>query len=245
MTERYTFFDEEERKSIIKDFNEITENTNVQDISKEKLENALKGVYCNIDHIKSFSKEEMYENVMEIKKEGKYPIVHEDSLTAWANNAVENYGLEIEDIQKLNFGDKIDVIFMDRNVGDYTHGLNEGTIYDPLENGFSYGTYIHGENLSGILKFRDIDVVHAPFTWEINGEPYDGLFWMPTHVLSEKYKEKDLDKKTKIGWRGPAILVDDAKKYLPRQIKHYDTWWDDCLVFKRSNFLLKTDMIHK
>ena len=234
------FFSKKERDNIIKDFNYIAnqKNININKISKEKMQNALMGSYCNIEHIKTFSKNEMYENIMEIKQENKYPIVHEDSLTAWANNAVENYGLEIRDIQKLKFGDRIDIILMDRNVGDYTHDLKTGTVYDPIKQGFSYATYIHSENLSGILKFRDLNVVHTPFTWQINGTPYGASFWIPLCMIPEKCINK-LDKKTKVGWRGPAILVEKAKKHLPRQIKHYGTWWDDYMVFKTNNFLLK------
>ena len=212
-------------------------NININKIPKEKMQNALMGSYCNIEHIKTFSKNEMYEFIMEIKQENKYPIVHEDSLTAWANNAVENYGLEIGDIQKLKFGDQIDVILMDRNVGDYTHDLKTGTVYDPLEEGFTYATYIHSENLSGILKFTKENVIHTPFTWQINGTPYGESFWTPIDMLPKKYQGKNLDKKTKVGWRGPAILVDKAKNHLPRQIKHYGTWWDDYMVFKTDNFL--------
>lgn len=241
MSKNFVLFNKKERNSIIKDFDDVADqnNVNINRISKEKMKNALKGAYCNINRINSFSKDEMYEKIMEIKEENKYPIVHEDSMSAWVNNAVENYGLEIKDIQKLKFGDKIDVILIDRNVGDYTHDFKEGITFDPIQKGLSYATYIHGENLTGILKFRDMEVIHAPFTWEINGEPYGGPFWMPICMCPEKIQKKGLDKKTKIGWRGPAVLVSDAKKYLPRKIKHYDTWWDDYAVFKRTNFLSK------
>ena len=71
----------------------------------------------------------------------------------------------------MKFGESIDVIFMDRNSGegvDADDSIKIGDKYMPQKLGFSYGTYIHGENLTGIMQFRDIDVIHAPFEWQIN-----------------------------------------------------------------------------
>lgn len=127
---------------------------------------------------------------------------------------------------------------MDRNVGDYTHGQDED-VFDPAKEGFSYGTYIHGQELTGILQF-DIGVVHAPFTWEINaralGPQY--TYWAPVtcgQCNTEDIRERDLDGDVFVGWRGPAISIDKLP-YLPTKIQLYRTWWDDYGVSKTGNW---------
>lgn len=52
-------------------------------------------------------------------------------------------------------------------------------------------------------------------------------------------KIKDLNPKIKVGWRGPAIKLSDAKKYLPNHVVHYDTWWDDYLPYRQHDLLEK------
>jgi hypothetical protein len=122
---------------------------------------------------------------------------------------------------------------MDRNVGDYMNGAKAGTKYDPTKKGLSYATYIHGEDLSGILIFKGMDVVHPCFTWEINETPYGGTFWNVTNCSSIS----KLNPRTKVGWRGPAITLENAQKHLPKTVTHYDTWWDDYMVWRYMDFL--------
>lgn len=177
----------------------------------------------------------MFETIKDCYENKQHPIVHDDSLTYWGNLAVENYGLEIKDIMKMKPGEKIKVILFDRNVGDYMHETKIGTVYDPTKKGLQTATYIHGQNLTGILIFDGINVVHPAFTWEINGTPYGKSFWCPLSCEDDLSK---LNKKTKIGWRGPCILLKDAKK-LPKKVKHYGTWWDDYMVWKYMDFLNK------
>lgn len=45
-----------------------------------------------------------------------------------------------------------------------------------------------------------------------------------------------LDRNIKVGWRGPAILLSDAKKYMPAKVTHYGTWWDDYATFKYNDY---------
>ena len=82
--------------------------------------------------------------------------MQDDSLTAWANLAAEQYGLEIRDIAKMKKGEQRYVILMDKNTGDYLHGQPVGTRFDPRKKGFSYGIYTHSKNLTGKLEFNDI-----------------------------------------------------------------------------------------
>lgn len=159
------------------------------------------------------------------------------------HQAVSRFGLCIRDIVNMKFGEKKKVILMDRNVGDYIGDLKGS--FDPAEVGFSYGTYIHGENLTGLLSFDDVGVIHAPFTWEINLAALgpDFLYWGPLDSEccgSKGVKIQDLDPNILVGWRGPAIwrfhLAD-----LPKKIRIYDTWWDDYGVSKYHNWLTKDD----
>jgi len=157
----------------------------------------------------------------------------------------------------MKFGDRMDVIIMDRNVGDYMHGIKKGTKYDPKKRGMTFATYIHGEHLNGILKMHDAGVVHENFQWQINSKALGGPFWCPINCTRPKpckikpgqrscriIKEqadyqmiKKLDPRTKVGWRGPAIRLEDAKKFMPKNVVHYSTWWDDYMPFRTHNFL--------
>lgn len=57
---------------------------------------------------------------------GKDPIAHEDSMTAWVNKAIELYGLTVENITDMEFGDKLDVIFIDGDIGERTENFAQG-----------------------------------------------------------------------------------------------------------------------
>lgn len=235
----FVMFSQEERDNIMKDYNEITKgDKEYSTYSLLKLANATQGMYLisGIDQEENLSEDELKKILCNtIKKSysnGDDPIVHEDSMTAWGNRAVELFGLEIGDIIKMKAGDKIKVCIMDRNVGDYMIGTNVGTKYDPTKEGMEYGTYIHKEGLSGIMTFEQSG--RREFTWEINNKPYGGLFW---DVIDSKTNIYELDPKTKIGWRGPAITQTNAKKYMPKTVTHYGTWWNDYLVWRYTDFL--------
>lgn len=227
--DKFTMFTKEERYNIMKQYNEILKSDKLctsQDI--DKIIEAAKGMYIYKD-VKS--KNELCESIKKSKKSRKYPIVHEDSLTSWVNRAAEKYGLEIGDILKMQPGEKMQVIFMDRNIGDYIHGIKIGAKYDPRKKGLTYGNYTHKKGLSGRLEFYEIGVIYEDWTWEINEAAIGGTFW---NVLKNDYKK--LDKRIKVGWRGPSIKKSDAK-HLPKLVRHYNTWWDDYGPFRTHNFL--------
>lgn len=126
----------------------------------------------------------------------------------------------------MKFGQTMKVLFMDRNVGDYTDG-SKNKYFNPSKIGFTYGTYIHGENLTGLLQFYDMGVYHVPFTWEINVGVYDKkLYWGGIDCCLKGVKESDLNEHILVGWRGPSIDMKHMKN-LPSKIRLYDTWWDD------------------
>ena len=80
----------------------------------------------------------------------------------------------------------------------------------------------------------EIGVIHDPFQWEINLHGIGrNMFWGP---IPKKYLIKNINPKVKVGWRGPAIRLEDAD-YLPDYFVHYGTWWDDYLPSRTYNFL--------
>ena len=237
----FVMFTPQERKNITSDYNKlVNSNKKCTDHTRTEIVKAARGMYVYPDQSnKRFSNEHMCSTIEEAKKEKQRPIVHEDSITAWGNQAAEEYGLEIKDIARMKPGQKMKVILLDRNVGDYMHdnsGKSIGKTFDPKEKGFSYGVYTHKSGITGILHHIDVGVVDKDFTWEVNLQAVNGgIFWGP---LSEGVSWKKLDPSIKVGWRGPAIDLKNANK-LPKRFRHYDTWWDDYLPFRTHNFSKK------
>ena len=239
---KWKLFSDDERETIIAAYDKVSQkDKSIKDFSDKMINRAGTGIFI---HIRHGNLEEIYEQIMKSRKNNKFPIAHEDSMTAWGNRAVDFFGLTVGNIRKMKFGDEIRVIFFDRNVGDYAYGFKIGRKYDPKKLGLSYATYIHSSGLSGILNFDDIGVVLDNFTWELNiaaiGSNY---FWGPIE-LCNKHKSKNfsvdkLDPNILVGWRGPCIKMSDAEKYLPARVRHYGTWWDDSLPFKYQDYLRK------
>lgn len=138
-------------------------------------------------------------NISYLKEENEPIIIHEDSMTAWINNATDKYALTVKDISKLKFGDKLDVVFFDRNIGDYSFGKPAGEKYNPIR-GLTPATYIHADGLMDLIKFVDINIVQE-FEWEINlAAVRIKMFWGPADV-----EIKDLNPKILVGWRGDRL----------------------------------------
>ena len=222
---------QENRSLILESYNEIV-NSSIpcESFPLDVVQRAASGMFINPRGLKEKPQKELCGAVYDSR--GKEPFVHEDSMTAWGNKAVE-CGLTVGDITSMKFGDRLEAIFLDRNVGDAMHGTKSGFTYNPTEKGLTHVSYIPGEGLSGILQMKDTLDVQVPFTWEINlaalGD--ENSFWGPI-----KNGEK-LNPDIQVGWRGPAIRLADAQKYLPSLITHYDTWWDDYLIFREHNLL--------
>ncbi len=242
---RFTMFTTEERKKIKGDYDDIIADARggkkCIDQTRKKIIKGAKGMYIYPDiytDLKFFSNDEMCNQITESHREKKEPIIHEDSITAWGNQAAEEYGLEVRDILAMKPGQKTKVILLDRNVGDYMNdntGKSTGKLFDPKKEGFSYAVYTHHKGLSGRLEFVNIEVVHEDFTWQVNLEAIKdklegksmckSMFW---GCIPESMTYKELPLGLKVGWRGPAIKLKDADK-LPSKYRHYDTWWDDYL----------------
>ena len=153
---------------------------------------------------------------------------------------------------------------MDRNIGDSTSGEPSGTILN-IDQVLRFATYIHGLSsvneghvndinfknvgLIGKLRFDDLEAEgYKDFEWEINtaslidgcfidsdtNQPIQGsCFWGP---ILDNINIKDLNPKTKVGWRGPAI----DQKYLPylhQQVVIYNNSENDYAPFMYNDFL--------
>jgi hypothetical protein len=245
----FIMFTEQQRKDIMKSYQDIINNKiTCRKQNSEKVKEGSKGMHI-YPTIKD-NQNALCDNIERAKKEKKHPIVHEDSMTSWCNQAAEQYGLEIRDILKLKEGDQLKVILMDRNIGDYTHGTKKGTKIDPRKRGLVYGLYTHHKKLCGEMKFyengndvgTDKHYLDRKFMWEINSAGCSSCFWnVVPYSKTKSGKAKfiditELDPKTKVGFRGPSIEFKDAK-YLPKKVKHYGTWWDDYSPFRTHNFL--------
>jgi hypothetical protein len=218
----------------MKDYNDIVNNKNaLKDYPIKKFIHATSGMNLSP---KSYTneakyKKELYTDILYTHKKKQFPIVHHDSLTTWGNLAAENWGLQINDILAMKTGQKMEVILMDRNSGESLSTLPNKKQFDPRKIGFTYGVYTHKEGLKGVMYMKDVELFEC-FEWEINGG-CGGCFWGP---IPKGKTYKDYDKKTKVGWRGPAIDMADSKN-LPKKCTKYDTWWDDYVPHRYVDYL--------
>jgi hypothetical protein len=241
---KWVLIDEKKRKHIMKNYNIITESSKpCTSFPIKTIMSATSGGIIQGEKTKNA----LCARIEKIKNEGEDPIICEDSLTAWADQGVEKFGLTVGDIMKMKFGEKMEVILMDRNSGENIPG-EKGSKFMPTVYGFSVATYIHGQDLTGILKFDNIGVIHTPFIWEINLAAVGGnYFWGPLEGCEcgnnfdsgVNIEANKLNPKILVGWRGPSIRMDDAKKYLPRYAVKYDNWWNDYVVNKYYDYLHK------
>lgn len=137
------------------------------------------------------------------------------SLRDWVGRTTE-FHLTAEDIQTMYEGETMEVILLDRNIGDYMADCKSGTDYYPTEMGLNYATYTHISGLSGTIKFRRSDEPASPFQWEINLSAIDPslMYWGPFEIMS-------IPPSTRVGWRGPCLKMSDALEYLPSKVTHY------------------------
>ena len=237
-----SLFTEEDKKSILENFNHVTSSSiPCEKQPKERLYEAARGIYIypSFPNDEKWTATEICDTLYRAKEKNHIPLIQDDSLTAWGNQAAEQYGLQIKDILKLKHGDKLELVLMDRNVGEHLDYLYKtGDVYDPTQEGLVYAIYIHDKDLTGtlhLLPVEEFDILQ-PFTWEINTAAIGfNWFWGP---IPSEIDWKNLDTRIKVGWRGPAILLSDAQKYLPRTCTHYENWWNDYLPFRKKNFLI-------
>jgi len=228
-------FSNGEKSDIMRSYDHITKsNKAFCEFSREEIIKASRGMYIypNLDNHET---KELYDSIMKSYTKGNYPIVNDDSLTTWGNLAVEEVGLEIRDILAMSPGNKIELLNMDRNVGDYLHGLiSKGTRYNPREKGLVNITYTHKHDLVGDFYYPKDRFVHKDMKWEININSLGSdLFWDRIPSGTDIYQ---LDPKIKVGSRGPVVRKLDVAHF-PETVCHYETWWDDYMPFKYHDFL--------
>lgn len=250
---QYVMIDKKQRDEIKENYNNIiTSKKPCKSFPLDNIQKAVSGINLSA-HIET-DKNYLCSQIKEKNLDKNYPMIHEDSLTAWANQATENYALTIGDIMKMKFGETMNVLFIDRNAGENIP-VKKGEKFDPTKYGLTTATYIHGENLTGLLKFEEDGIIYAPFQWEINRAALDenDFFWGPidldesccapkTKKSAKKRKPiniNDLNKNILVGWRGPGINMINVKKYMPKYVTYYDTWWDDYVVFRYKDYLNK------
>lgn len=114
----WVLFSENDRKDIMNHYNMIVKGSKpVWEYPLDQVIKAARGMYFFPK-----GKDELCQTIMESYEKKQDPIVHEDSITAWGNQAAELFGLTVGDILEMKSGQKMDLILLDRNVGDYLHG---------------------------------------------------------------------------------------------------------------------------
>lgn len=137
------------------------------------------------------------------------------------------FHLTVREIKKLNPGDSIEFLCLDRNVDDFTDHNEENKIMS-VSKFFSKAhqcKYTHVDGLKGMLMFDNINT--EPFLFEFHLE-WTKNYWYPLKDgklksdeqfnFPDEYENKSWEsysEKTRIGWRGPMILK-KYYKYLPK-----------------------------
>lgn len=256
------------KNKVLYDYKRIIYSSELKKVTTNAL-HALRGVYirvCNcetitealreitelIDYdknriIRESTRDENDDISLEEILKSIEPYIKQDSLTAWVNCAAETIRLTAGDIRSMRKGQKMKVILLDRNIGDYMHGTPIGTKYNPVKKGLNYATYTHDEGLTGQLYFDEIALLKENFTWEINGKAI-GLKWFWTSIDDEQkprrgritaedtINQDDIPDNVPVGWRGPAIRKREAK-FLPKTVVHYGTWYDDYAPYRYDNLV--------
>jgi hypothetical protein len=142
-------------------------------------------------------------------------------------NETYPFHLRIKNITKLNKGDKLELICLDKNIDDLTSHHEKEKVMAPI-NFFdkSYkGTYIHDHDLCGTFQFENIDDEPQFFEFHIE---WNELRWYPLKdgklqsneqfdfpIEYENKSWKEFSDNTRIGWRGPMLLKKHLK-YTPK-----------------------------
>lgn len=229
-TKKKDMFSPQEKKYIHDAFSKFREAHTPQRLPKKLLLQASAGILVNAEQRHKLTKQALIDVLKKVDANDN-PWVEDDSTSAWMHQAILQFGLTVGDIRAMKFGQTMRVLLMDRNVGEY---VDESTYdFNPSEQGFSYATYIHGTNLTGLLKFDDVDVVHAPFEWELNLKAIDSResYWGPLSNQTDNRIRDDM----LVGWRGPSIDMIHMPE-LPDVIHIYENWWNDYGVNKYHNW---------
>jgi hypothetical protein len=136
------------------------------------------------------------------------------------------FQLTIKALKKLNPGDTIELLCLDRNLYDFTDHHEENKIMS-VSKFFDKAyqcKYTHINGLKGTIIFDDVDTI-IPFEFHLEWKENrwfplkDGLLKSDEHMqFPEEYENRSwdsFDNLTRIGWRGPMIMK-KYYKYLPK-----------------------------
>ena len=146
-------------------------------------------------------------------------IIH---ISEWINIMKHKY-ITIKDIEKLNKGDCIKLLAIDRNFYDLIDCNKDGVETTPeifLQDNYIF-EYTHNNGLNGMIRWVKEEIINN-FNFDIN---YNNDYWYPLNNEGELPEEdtqrlfslknikknyKEYPEETLIGWRGPMLLWDDV-----------------------------------
>ena len=145
-------------------------------------------------------------------------------------NVSRKYHLTIKDILDLPIGESIEIFCMDRNLFDFCINKDRIDKIIKAENFFSDGYIIKYKRINGLIgkwKFLNIDNNYSLREFDIDLDTFwyplvynrvlktdfDDIFCIPEKFSGKHYNDFPLN--TRIGWRGPCMLLEDVKK-LPK-----------------------------
>lgn len=143
-------------------------------------------------------------------------------INNWLNKMKHKY-ITIKDIEKLNKGDCIKLLAIDRNFYDLINNNEIGVEYPPeifLQDNYIF-EYTHNNKLNGKIRWVKEKKINN-FNFDIN---YNIHNWYPLNDEGElperdpqdlfsfknvKKNYKEYPQETLIGWRGPMLLWKDV-----------------------------------
>lgn len=157
------------------------------------------------------------------KKKGKL------ELSEWIQH-VRPFWLTIADVKRLKPGDKLEIVYLDRNIYDYLDPLPKNKMLRPdMSFQHATGMYVHGKDMAGTLILdhkSDDPITVEPFEFDVE---YKKGKWYPLYkgylparddqtsvdLLGKKTHWTKMPPTTAVGSRGPMVLVSDLNE-LPK-----------------------------
>ena len=143
-------------------------------------------------------------------------------INSWLNIMKDKY-ITIKDIEKLNKGDCVKLLAIDRNFYDLIDNNETGIEMPPdifLQDNYIF-EYTHNNKLNGMIRWIKEENINN-FNFDIN---YNNDYWYPLNNEGELPEEdpqrlfslknikknyKEYPEETLIGWRGPMLLWEDV-----------------------------------
>jgi hypothetical protein len=163
----------------------------------------------------------------------------------WEDVVTEKYAIRILDITKMQHGEQIEVLIMDRNLSCITSQVNESnTNYEPeIFYRYNRGTYVHDKDLMGKLIFhwKDTTEVDENFEFHLEYLPknwypiMDGKLSTSTSTMPLNQHWSNFSPDTKVGYRGPMIPWCKLKEMPNIYLKRYENKIYKCVCLDIDN----------